>query len=86
MGEKLPCTRRFESYQAEKTFVILPVLQLCFGVIEPRHVFLLETAGTLRMGDPTALDDGSSARIEVNADLMRIRDSLRTIDLAERSA
>ncbi len=43
-------------------------------------------AGTLRMGDPTALDDGSSARIEVNADLMRVRDSLRTIDLAERGA
>ena len=38
------------------------------------------------MGDATALDDAASARIEVNADLMRVRDSLRTIDLAERGA
>ena len=43
-------------------------------------------AGGLRIGGAAALDDGASARVEINGDMMRVRDSLRTIDIAGRRA
>ena len=43
-------------------------------------------AGSLRLDTGPALDDMASARVEINGDLMRVRDSLRTIDLVGREA
>jgi hypothetical protein len=42
-------------------------------------------AGAMRIGGPAGLDDFAGARAEVNGDMMRVRDSLRSIDLAGRS-
>ena len=43
-------------------------------------------AGSLRLDTGPGLDDMASARVEINGDLMRVRDSLRTIDLVGREA
>jgi len=42
-------------------------------------------ADAMRIGGPAGLDDGAGARAEVNGDMMRVRDSLRSIDLAGRA-
>ena len=40
MGEKLPRTRGFEAHETNKTFVVLQLLQLSFGIVEACDIFL----------------------------------------------
>src|SRR5207249_1062143 len=38
--EKLACAPRFEFHQTNETLIVLPILQLRFGIIETRQILL----------------------------------------------